>query len=254
MKTRYSICITCKNNVNFVRASLESILNQIDDKFEVVVVDAESCDGTLRVLQEYANKGSIKLIVSKCSRGRGRQIAFENSKGDYIIANMDLDDIFAPRLLALINFYHNKCEGKILRAVAVREKAKVKQHRQNITLGPKWLIRELGGWRDLQYLEEWDLWARAAKVGRFAWTAFPVIKVTNPHFERNRIMSKISLRFVIYRESIRLGRPVFVKGEKPKLNQKLILTIAKIAALFKTNFRDDFNKTFDSFDLRYYII
>jgi len=40
--------------------------------------------------QDYAQKGDIKLIVEKCSRGKGRQIAFKNSTGKYIIANLDI--------------------------------------------------------------------------------------------------------------------------------------------------------------------
>ena len=251
MEVTHSICITCRNNINTVEASLESILSQTNDKFEVIVVDAKSNDGTLQVLQKYAKKGYIKLIVKRCSRGKGRQIAFENSKGDYIIANIDLDDVFVPKLQALIRSYHAQCEDKIL--AAIQGNLNKGKWLPNITIGDRNLIKKLGGWRNLQYAEDWDLWSRAAKKGCYAWTIFPVVKSTNPHLERQRIMPKLLFRFYKYRELLRLGRTVFDKKEKRKLNQKLILAIAKIATFFKASFRDDFNKTFNPYDLKYYV-
>jgi glycosyltransferase involved in cell wall biosynthesis len=248
---KYSICITCKNNIDTVEASLESILNQANDEFEVVVVDAKSNDGTLEVLRNYAKKGYIKLLVKKCSRGKGRQTAFENSNGDYIIANMDLDDIFAPKLQALMRFYHAKCEGKIL--ATIQANPSEGKFFPNPTLGGRILIEKLGGWRDLQYAEDWDLWSRAAKMGRYAWTVFTVVKIANPHLERRHTMSTLMFRFYKYRGLLRLGRGVFDKKENTKLDQKLVLAAAKIAAFCKTNFRDDFNKTFDPQDPKYYV-
>lgn len=251
MQVTYSICITCRNNINAVEASLESILSQIADTFEVVVVDAKSNDGTLHVLRKYAEKGCIKLIVKKCSRGKGRQIAFQNSKGDYVIANMDLDDIFVPKLQALIRFYHAQCEDKILATLqGYPNKGK---WLPNITISDRNLIERLGGWRDLQYGEDWDLWSRAAKMGSYVWATFPVVKIANPHLERQRMMPKLLFRFYKYRELLRLGRTVFSEKEKINLNQKLILAFAKIAAFLKPGFPDDFNETFDPYDSKYYV-
>ena len=250
MSVTYSICITCRNNINTVEASLESILSQTSDKFEVIVVDAKSNDGTLQVLQKYAKSGCIKLIVKKCSRGKGRQIAFENSKGDYIIANMDLDDVFMPKLKDLLDFYRKHYGGKIL--LAITGISKKLRGLQNITICDRNILKKLGGWRDLQYAEDWDLWSRGAKMGCYTWTVFVVAKISNPHFERQRTKNKLPFRFYKYREFVRLGREVFGK-KKVKLNQRLVLAIAKIAAFFKTSCRDDFNRTFNTYDSKYYV-
>jgi glycosyltransferase involved in cell wall biosynthesis len=247
----HSICVTCRNNVSTVRASLESIIDQIDELFEIIIVDSKSDDGTTEILKEYADKGLIKLIVEKCSRGRGRQIAFQNSEGKHVIANMDLDDIFMPKLKALLDFYHKRCEGKIL--LAIKGTSKKLRGLQNTTIGDRDIIEKLGGWRNLQWAEDWDLWSRAAKKGLYVWTVFPFVKKVSLHTERKRIITRFLFRYVKYMELLRLGRPVFSHNEKVTLSQKLTLFLAKVSALTKEKYHDEFNKIFDSYDRRYYI-
>ena len=56
-------------------------------------------------------------------------------------------------------------------------------------------------------------WRRASKVGKFRWTVFPLIVNHNFHPERNKSLPSLKLRYVRYKEMIRLGRQVFPKGE-----------------------------------------
>ncbi len=217
----------------------------------MVIVDAKSHDGTLQVLQKYAKKGSITLIIKNCSRGKGRQIALENSKGQYIISNLDLDDIFTPRLQALIHFYHSQCENRIL--AAMQGEPRESKWFPNITIGTRNLIEELGGWSDLQWGEDLHLWSRAAKSRRYVWTLFKIVKTVGTHRERQRLFYKNLYRFYKYRDLQRVGRKVFDEKEKVNLNQKLVFAIAKIATLFKSNYHDNFNEIFDPFDLEYYL-
>lgn len=246
---KYSICITCRNEAKTIRASLDSILNQIDDRFEVIVVDSESTDGTLDVLREYAKKGRIKLIVQKCSKGKGRQIAFENSSGKYIISNLDMDDVFAPRLNELIEFYHKKCEGKLLLTVSdLRDKGV-----QNVTIAPRFLILQIGGWRDLMYSEDWDLWSRAAKTGSYCFTAFNLLERHGIHPERQKPLKKLERRIRKYADEYRLGRKVIAEGEPISIGKKLTLLLARFMSLFMASYKDDFNARFEPYDGSYYI-
>jgi len=247
----YSICITCRNNVETARESIESILSQIDDNFEVIVVDAKSADGTTEILREYAEKGRIKLIVKKCTRGLGRQIAFENSQGKYIIANMDLDDVFAPKLKDLLEFYHKHCEGKLL--LTIKGLSKGIKGEQNVTIGTRQVIEKLGGWRDLQWGEDWDLWRNAAKINLFNYTIFPLVERSCTHFERQHLISKIMFRYIMYRDMMRLGRDVFQPYEKKSLLQRIVLLVATVGALLKERSATNFSNSFDPYNRKHEI-
>jgi glycosyltransferase involved in cell wall biosynthesis len=189
----YSICITNFNTEDSVRQSLESILAQVDERFEIIVVDNRSSDASLDILREYDGK-RIKLIVKKCSRGMGRQIAFENSGGKYIIGQMDMDDVFKPYLNKLLQIYHANFEGYMLRTSEV------------VMIAPRDLINKIGGYKDLNYLEEHELYSRAAQIGYFRFLNFKLkdheIKKKKPDRRINRALEQ---EYSMLRESFRLG-------------------------------------------------
>jgi glycosyltransferase involved in cell wall biosynthesis len=226
-KVLYSICITHYNNFRTVRGSLDGLLNQIDDRFEVVVTDNKSTDGSLKILQEYASKGRIKLIVKKCSRGTGRQTSLENSIGEYVISGLDLDDIFRPRLIALLRFYHEKCEGMLLHGQG-----------EATMVAPRKLLFDLGGWRSLQFRENWELSRRAAGIGKYRWTIFPIVEEVNKHVERKNRINVLKYRLIRYRENLRLGHPIYEEGEKRGLGQVLTYALAILACLFYPSYKD----------------
>lgn len=241
-----SICVTHYNNVRTVSSSLASILSQIDDSYELVVVDNESDDGSEKVLDELARQGRIRLIRERCNRGQGRQLAFEHAKGRFILANLDMDDTFRLGLKELVGFYHGSAEGKVLLAIADKDRWS-----QNITMGPRAVISEIGGWRDLQWGEDWDLWRRAARRGLYLWTTFALAEGINPHEERNVPVVKVRQRYARYRDMLRLGRDIFSPGEKKSLGQRFIASLAYLTRPFYGSY-DDGLGPFDPYDpLRY---
>jgi glycosyltransferase involved in cell wall biosynthesis len=153
---KYSICMTNYNTVSTVRKSLESILAQIGNEFEVTVVDNLSDDGSKEILQEYSDRGLVKLSVCRCTRGKGRQIAFENSSGSYIVTNADFDEYYKPILRNLIESYHEHFEGDCLLL-------------HGYAICPRSLFLKVGGYRDLQYAEDLDFFARCARTRKFKY-------------------------------------------------------------------------------------
>ena len=251
LTTQYSICITHYNNAPTIRQSLESILNQIDNQFEIVVVDSLSTDGSREILGEYAKGGRVKLLEKRCSRGRGRQTALENSSGDYIIANLDMDDVFDSKLRELLDFYHVKCEGNLLRATKDDDPDR---WAQNVTIAPRKLLIELGGWPDLQLFEDWYLWARAARARKYSWTVFPLAINETAHPERNSSAGKIKFRYLRYREAMRLGRTIsFSEGEKVSMAQRVAKTIALLSLPFKKSYKGQVDLSFRPFDSSFHV-
>lgn len=248
---KYSICITHYNNVDTVSASLDSILSQIDDNFEVIVVDNFSKDGSFRVLTEYSQAGKIKLIRAKSSRGKGREISFENSQGDYIISNLDMDEAYLDKLKDILHFYHARCEGRLLLVLSGIEKNT--RGLQNITIVPRSLVTDLGGWRDLQYAEDWDLWARAAKIDAYSFTIFNLLQSPNQHQEREEPIQKLKLRYIRYRELLRLNRRSFFKDEGMNIQQLGVYLLAKASYRFHKCYSDKFNISFNPYMNNYYI-
>lgn len=246
---KYSICVTHFNNAATVKQSLESILNQIDDDFEVVVVDSKSTDGSYEILKKFESMGKIKLVQVKCSRGKGREIAFENSRGKYVITNLDMDDVFKLRLRELLARYHVVAEGKLLRAFSEMEGGF--WGGEHVDIAPRSLIEELGGWRDLQTFEDSELFSRAARHGKFCGGKFALLDATNPHAERTRTwVGRMKWRYVWYRESLRTGfHHLWKPWRQLTWKRKLIKASMKVLILpFYDSYIDPFNYDFTEDD------
>ncbi len=90
---RFSVVIIVRNGEIFMRDALDSLAHQSVKPDEVIVVDAESTDGTQDITREYVEKYDfIKLFVEPGTRGEGRNYGVKVSTGD-IVAFMDADAI-----------------------------------------------------------------------------------------------------------------------------------------------------------------
>ncbi|TLX66576.1 MAG: glycosyltransferase family 2 protein [Thaumarchaeota archaeon] len=186
---KYSILITNYNTVDTIEESLRSILNQIDERFEVIVVDNASTDGSQDYLykMEYLNK--IRLFTESCSRGQGRQIALDKSWGDYIIAYFDMDDVYKPRLKEFVDLYHKSYEGKILGA--------------KVLMAPRTFAIRIG-WHDLKEREDVDFWLRASS--RYNIARLPEDFLVKYRGVTNYpLVKSIKKRLIKYIEGYRLG-------------------------------------------------
>lgn len=60
---KISVIIVCKNERETIAKAIESVLSQSYKDFEIIVLDGNSTDGTLEVLEIYKDK--IKLVLGK---------------------------------------------------------------------------------------------------------------------------------------------------------------------------------------------
>ena len=237
---KYSICITHRNNEPSLKHSLDSLIGQIDNRFEIIVVDSASSDGSLELLQEYSKNGLIKLISENCTRGRGRQIALNQSRGQYLLTNFDMDDTFLPVIKRLLEIYHQKFEGIMLRIVSPKKIGRWGGSFAN-TIAPAQLVKKLGGWADVQFGEDIDLWSRAAAEGKYGWIEFDLIESTLDHAEISSFWKKLTEKWRINRDFRRLGLTINA-GTAPSKVLKILSSIRYPSS------NQEFKRSFSSFN------
>ena len=100
MRPVVSITMSTYNVQDYIRESLESIINQSFKEFELICIDDASSDDTLSILREFEIKDErIKVIAKKSNEGLAvaRNKALELAKGKYITF-LDGDDIYEETL------------------------------------------------------------------------------------------------------------------------------------------------------------
>ena len=112
MEIKYSICICNYNMDSTLVQSLESILNQINENYEVVVVDDGSSDNSLSLLiklrKKYNNLRVIPLIRdSRRKLGETRNISIRASRGKYVLVHLDTDDYWDEHISSFPKVYHS---------------------------------------------------------------------------------------------------------------------------------------------------
>jgi glycosyltransferase involved in cell wall biosynthesis len=99
---RVSVIIPVRNERTALGPCLEAVLAQTYpvDALEIIVVDAESCDGTREIAAEYARRdGRLRLLTNPaCSIPAGLNVGIRAARGD-VIARVDARTRLAPDYL-----------------------------------------------------------------------------------------------------------------------------------------------------------
>jgi glycosyltransferase involved in cell wall biosynthesis len=92
LTTKVSVITCVRNNVDTIAAAVESVLAQSYPNIEYVVIDGASTDGTLAVLQRYADKFTV--LVSEPDKGIYDALnkGLQHASGD-IIGFLHADDL-----------------------------------------------------------------------------------------------------------------------------------------------------------------
>ena len=143
----YGTCFNTKSTIIPFVENLFSTFSGID--MELVMVDNHSIDGTWETLKELQEKYNIHLYKEKSNRGRGRNIAFEKTDGDYTLS-VDADNVFLDTTYKniLINHINWLDKNTII----------------NFTLSKRDVISIAGNWNaNLNAAEDVELKARILK-------------------------------------------------------------------------------------------
>jgi len=95
-----SVIVPAYNAAPFISSTIESILAQTYQRFEVLVVDDGSQDETASIVRRYLEKDDRIVLQQQNNRGvaAARNQAISIAKGEYI-APIDADDIWFPQNL-----------------------------------------------------------------------------------------------------------------------------------------------------------
>ncbi|MEN3324557.1 glycosyltransferase family 2 protein [Mariniflexile soesokkakense] len=102
-KPLISILTPFKNTAPYLSECIDSILNQTYTNWELLIVDDGSTDNSYDIVNAFADKGSRIKLFKNTGSGiiDALQLAFKQSKGDYI-TRMDSDDIMLPNKLEVL--------------------------------------------------------------------------------------------------------------------------------------------------------
>tara|TARA_Y100000590_G_scaffold290845_1_gene327406 strand:+ start:642 stop:1547 length:906 start_codon:yes stop_codon:yes gene_type:complete len=105
-----SIIMNCYNGEAYLKESIDSILSQTYENWEVIFWDNRSEDRSAKIFKSYQDK-RLKYFYSEehTTLYKGRNLAIEKSKGDFI-AFLDTDDIWDKKKLELQMHCFNKSE------------------------------------------------------------------------------------------------------------------------------------------------
>lgn len=102
-EVKVSIITPCHNAAQYIGQTIESVLHQDYDNWEMLISDDGSSDDTVRIVSEYAEKDSrIKLFQLEKKSGSPaapRNNSLEHATGKYI-AFLDSDDMWLPEKLS----------------------------------------------------------------------------------------------------------------------------------------------------------
>jgi len=95
---RVSFIIPCYNAERFLGEAIQSVLEQVYDDFEVIVVDDGSTDHTRQLVETFDDPRIRYIYQENRGPGGARNTAAAAAKGDYL-AFLDADDIALPHRL-----------------------------------------------------------------------------------------------------------------------------------------------------------
>lgn len=108
---KLSLIIPVYNKGPFLKRCFDSIVKQINESIEVLVIDDHSTDGSLEICDKYESKGfKVWHRAKKGGVSKARNFGLERARGDYVWF-VDADDSLKPNavrtILSCLELGHN---------------------------------------------------------------------------------------------------------------------------------------------------
>lgn len=189
-----SVVLCTYNDEQYIRQSIESILNQTFSNFEFIIWDDGSTDGTAEIIKSYGDKRIRYFYNENTGLGRALNLACQQARGKYI-ARMDGDDVcFNHRLKSEVEylelhpetvlvssavFYIDENDNVIGRSYPWTWNRNIKRE-LNIVHPAAMFLRDAYnktcGYLDIKSAQDRILWSKLSTYGQFAIINDPLIK------------------------------------------------------------------------------
>lgn len=122
-KYRFTLFTPCYNSAPFIDRIKASVEKQTFRDFEWIVVNDNSSDNTLELLEEYIKTVDfpVKLINNKTNRmlAVNYNLAVEQTEGEYFVT-LDHDDEYSPKYLEIMDELIKQYDSPIVAGVVAR--------------------------------------------------------------------------------------------------------------------------------------
>ena len=111
-KEQISVCMACYQGENYIKEQIDTILPQLNETDELIIIDDHSSDGTGQIVQEL-NDPRIRYVFNEKNLGVNRSFekAIRMAKNEFIFM-ADQDDLWTEgRVEAMLKQLR---EGKLL--------------------------------------------------------------------------------------------------------------------------------------------
>ena len=101
-KPLVTVYITNFNYGRYIKDSIDSVLNQSFQNFELLIIDDGSTDNSIEIINKYSDNDKIKIIIQdRIGLNATNNIALKQAKGEFII-RLDADDYFENNALEIM--------------------------------------------------------------------------------------------------------------------------------------------------------
>lgn len=193
MNKLVTIVLPTYNGSRFLRDSIESVLNQTYQEWELIIVNDCSTDNTLEIAKEYEAKDArIKVVTNQTNKKlpASLNVGFSLAKGDYYTWTSD-DNMYKPDAIEfMVNYLNNNIDvdliscsfdyidenGKFLKVfLDNRDRYQVDlAHYCNIGacfMYRKEIANKVGGYNEEAFCaEDYEYWCRIALEGNIKYS------------------------------------------------------------------------------------
>lgn len=175
-----SVILCTFNRSGLLPRAIESVLSQTYSDWELIIVNDGSTDATETIIEQYAADDQRIVPINQTNQGlaRSRNNAMERATGTYFALIDDDDEYLPAHLEKRVEYFNDNPDVDVIwggldpqgpeerQYVMDMENPEQKIHLSDCFVsgtlfGKIAVFHELGGFRDLDYAEDWDFIKRA---------------------------------------------------------------------------------------------